>query len=107
MLRSIRITPLCAALLLAACSTPSSHTAVPTEAEGEMVASQSEGASAPATAAVEQEDPIVCKRVVKTGTRVAQRLCMRRSQQEAHKRGAQEMLGEVQKRGALSTQSQQ
>lgn len=107
MLRSPLIILFGAALLMTACTTPSSHTAVaPEAASGDMVASHGDVASAPAAAANE-DDPIVCKKVVQTGTRVAQRICMRQSQVEANQRDAQEMLGEVQKRGAISKQSQQ
>lgn len=106
MLHKFCAVPLCTMLFVTACSTPSSHTAVTPETDGDLVASRSEAGSEPA-AAVAEEDPIVCKRIVQTGTRVAQRICMRRSQVEANQRDAQEMLGEVQKRGVLGNETKQ
>ena len=103
MLRSPLIFLFGAALFMTACTTPSSHTEA---TSGDMVASHGDDASAPAAAAAE-DDPLVCKKVTQTGTRVAQRICMRQSKIEANQRDAQEMLGEVQKRGAISKQSQQ
>jgi hypothetical protein len=91
----------CASLIVTACTTPASRTAVTPDAGSEMVAAGGDFASAPAVAAPTEEDPLVCKNVVKTGTRVSQRTCVRRSQIEAHQRGAHEMLGEVQRRGVL------
>ena len=93
----------CAALLATACTTPASRTAVAPEVGSDMAATGGDLASAPAVASAAEEDPIVCERVVQTGTRVAQRICMRRSQVEANQRNAHEMLGEVQKRGAQQT----
>jgi hypothetical protein len=93
----------CAALLATACTTPASHTAVLPEVGSDMAAAGDDLASAPAVASAAEEDPIVCERVVQTGTRVAQRICMRRSEAEANQRNAHEMLGEVQKRGAQQT----
>jgi len=49
----------------------------------------------------------MCKKVIQTGTRVAQRICMRRSQVEANQRDAREMLGEVQRRGVLVNDPEQ
>jgi hypothetical protein len=46
-------------------------------------------------------------KVIQIGTRVAQRICMRRSQVETNQRDAREMLGEVQKRGVLVNESKQ
>ncbi|MEX2126050.1 MAG: hypothetical protein WD795_19325 [Woeseia sp.] len=79
----------CAALLGTACTTPAGRTAVAPDVGSDMVP----------VAATAEENPLVCKNVVQTGTRVAQRICMRRSQMDAHQRGAHEMLGEVQRRG--------
>ncbi|MGB5354535.1 MAG: hypothetical protein WBN32_13055 [Woeseia sp.] len=95
----------CTALLLTACATPTRDTAVVPEADEGLVASRGEAASALAAAA--EENPLVCKEVVQTGTRVAKRICMRRSQVEANQRDAQEMLGEVQKRGVLVNETKQ
>jgi hypothetical protein len=107
MLRSNLVVLFCAALLVTACSTPSSRTSAAPEANGDTVASRNDVASAPTAAAAKEDDPLVCKKVTQTGTRVAQRICMRRSQIEANKRDAQEALGEAQKRGALSNESAQ
>lgn len=107
MLRPILVVTLCTALQLTACTTPASHTGVVPEADGDAVASRGDAASAPAAAAVVDDDPLVCERVVQTGTRVAQRICRRQSAIDASKRAAEEMLGEVQKRGAISTSGQQ
>lgn len=89
----------CAALLGTACTTPASRTAVAPDVGSDMAADGGGVASAPAVAATAEEDPLVCKKVIRTGTRVAQHTCMRRSQMEGHQRGAHEMLGEVQRRG--------
>lgn len=107
MFHTFRVVAFCTMLFLAACSTPSSHTAVTPETDGELVASRSEAASEPAAAAAAGDDPIVCKRVVQTGTRVAQRICSRQSELDAKQRDAQEMLGEVQKRGVLVNETKQ
>ena len=45
------------------------------------------------------EDPLICKSVAQTGTRVARRTCMRRSTQEQQQRDAREALDAVQRRG--------
>lgn len=95
----------CTVLFLAVCTTPSRHTAITPESDGDLVASRSEAAGEPAAAA--EDDPLVCKRIVQTGTRVAQRICMRRSRIEANQNDAQEMLGEVQKRGVLGNETRQ
>lgn len=97
----------CAALLATACATPAGHTPVLPEAGSDMAAAGGDPASAPAVASTTEEDPIVCERVIQTGTRVAQRICMRRSEAEANQRNAHEMLGEVQKRGAQQTTTKQ
>ncbi|TDJ38115.1 MAG: hypothetical protein E2O54_13630 [Gammaproteobacteria bacterium] len=107
MLRSLLVVLFYAALLVTACTTPSSRTAVAPEASGDMVASRRDVASAPAAAAADEDDPLVCKKVIQIGTRVAQRICMRRSQVETNQRDAREMLGEVQKRGVLVNESKQ
>lgn len=93
----------CTVLFLAVCTTPSRHTAITPESDGDLVASRSEAASEAAA----EDDPLVCKRIVQTGTRVAQRICMRRSQIKANQNDAQEMLGEVQKRGVLGNETRQ
>lgn len=91
---------LCAALLGSACTAPASRTAAAPGVGSDVSAAVGDSASAPATAAMaEEEDPLVCKSVARTGTRVAKRTCMRRSQAEARERAAHEMLGEIQRRG--------
>lgn len=107
MLRKLRAAALCTVLFVTACSTPSSHTATTPATDGEPVASSNEITSEPTAAAVAEEDPIVCKRIVQVGTRIAQRICMRQSQIDKGERDAREMLGEVQKRGALGNQTKQ
>lgn len=97
----------CAALLGTACTTPASRTAVAPDAGSDMAAAGGDVASAPAVAATAEEDPLVCKNVVQTGTRVAQRTCVRRSHIEAHQRNAHEMLGEVQRRGVLANETKE
>ena len=57
MLRLPLVVQFCAALLVSACATPSSRTAVAPDASGNIVASQGDLASAPAAA---EEDPLVC-----------------------------------------------
>lgn len=103
-MRTRLIVLFCAALLGTACTTPASRTAVMPDAGSEMAAAGGDHSSAPAVAATAEEDPLVCKNVIQTGTRVAQRTCVRRSQIEAQKRDAQDMLGEVQKRGVLANE---
>jgi hypothetical protein len=89
----------CAALLGSACTAPASRTAVAPEVGSNLSAAGGDLASAPGGAAMgEEEDPLICKSVTRTGTRVAQRTCMRRSQLEKAQRDAHEMLGEVQRR---------
>jgi hypothetical protein len=95
-----RLVVLCSAALLAsACSAPASRTAESPDADNAASASGSEFASAPTVTAAAEDDPIVCKSVTRTGTRVAERICMRRSTAEKQQRDAREMLGEVQRRG--------
>ena len=79
----------CILLAGAACTTPASRTAV-SPVDGDVTGE-------PVAAA--DGDPIVCKRVVPTGTRVAQRTCMRRSEFDKARRDGHEMLEEVQRRG--------
>lgn len=107
MLRSRRVVPCCAVLLLTACTTPSGPSAVAPAADADVVESRSEAASTPAAAAAVEDDPMVCERVIPTGSRVAQRICQRRSVIEANQRDSQEFLGEVQKRGVLVNDSKQ
>lgn len=101
MFDTVRVAAFCTVLLLAACTTPSRPTAVTPDASGEPMASSNEAAGE--SAAVVEDDPIVCERVTQIGTRVAQRICKRQSQIDAEKRAAEEVLGEVQKRGALDS----
>jgi hypothetical protein len=97
----------CAALLGSACTTPANRAAVGTQVPGDMAAAGGDAATAPTVAATAEEDPLVCEMVVQTGTRVAQRICMRQSQLDANKRDADEMLGEVQRRGVQANETQQ
>jgi hypothetical protein len=107
MLRSLLFVIFCAALLVAACTTPASRTAVEPVAGGDMAATRDDLASETTVAAAAVDDPMVCKSVIQTGTRVTQRICERRSQAEAKQRDAKEMLGEVQKRGVLVNETKQ
>ena len=88
-----------AALLAIACAAPASRTAVAPEVGSDVAAAGGDFASVPAVAATAEEDPLVCKSVIRTGTRVAERSCMRRSQEEKMQRDAHEMLEGVQRRG--------
>ena len=106
MLRLNLIVLFCAVLLVSACATPSDRPTVAPDS-GETVASGPDVASVPVAAASEQDDPLVCKRIVQTGTRVAQRICRRQSEIDASQRGAQDMLGEAQKRGTQANETQQ
>ena len=117
MLRSPIIVLFGAALLMTACTTPSSHTvaapeatshtvAAPEATSGNMVASHGDVASAPAAVA-DEDDPIVCKKVTQLGSRVARRTCMRQSQIEKNQRYAKELLEDVQNQGAIEKQTRQ
>lgn len=105
MLRLIQVVFFCVVLLGSGCSTSASRTEVQPGADDDLVATRDAAETAPAAAV--DDDPLVCKRTIQTGTRVAQRTCKRRSEIEADKRDAQEILGEVQKRGALAKDSVQ
>ena len=83
----------CAALLMIGC------TAVTPEPRSDVAKAAGDVASAPAVPAAAEEDPVVCESIVRTGTRVAQRRCMRRSDLDRQQRGGQEALGEWQRRG--------
>ena len=107
MLRSRQVILLCAVLLGAACTTPASRTAVAPEVGDDPAVSGGDTASSPTVAAATEEDPMVCERISQTGTRVSQRVCMRRSQMEAKQRAAQDLLGEVQKRGVQANQAKE
>lgn len=87
---------LCIAAVAAACTTPANRTA---PVDHEATAVNADGDSASATVAAADKDPFVCKTVVPTGTRVAQRTCMRQSEFDKARRDGGEMLGEVQRRG--------
>jgi hypothetical protein len=94
------VTVFCATLLGAACTAQSSRTAVAPDVDNHVAAAGGEHANAPGSATTaEDEDPLECKSVVQTGTRVAQRTCMRRSEKEAQQRDAHELLEAVQRRG--------
>lgn len=87
---------LCATALVSACSAPANRTtAAPQPAGGQGTELASTEAS--------EADPIVCERVPVTGTRVAKRVCMRRSVREQQRRDSQEMLDQVQRRGVIDT----
>lgn len=105
MLRLLQAVLFCAVLLGSGCSTSASRTGAPLEAGDDLVAARDDAASAPA--ATVDDDPLVCERVIQTGTRVAQRICKRRSEIEKESRDAQQMLGEVQKRGVLNNETKQ
>jgi hypothetical protein len=97
---------LCAAVLAGACAAPASRTADAAPEVGDGPAVGHDVASAAAGAATaEEEDPLVCRPVVRTGTRVAREICMRRSEIEKRQRDAGEMLGEVQRRGAIQVET--
>lgn len=88
-----RFALVCAAVLLTACATPASRDpGMPDAVTGGDVT------SAPEIAAAEEKDPIVCESIVRTGTRVAERRCMRRSEKERQQQGGQDALGEWQRR---------
>lgn len=98
----------CAALLVSACTAPATRTAVAPETGSDAAAPVGDVASATTVAATaEEDDPIVCESVARTGTRVAKRLCMRRSEMEKRERDAQEMLGEVQRRAGLGNSTRE
>lgn len=84
----------CIAVIGTACSTAANRTA---PVGIDTTAAETDVDSA-ATAAA-GEDPLVCKTLVPTGTRVAQRTCMRRSEFDKARRDGSEMLEEVQRRG--------
>jgi len=107
MLRSLLVVLFYAALLGIACTAPSSRTTVAPEAGSDMAAAGGDLSSEPAVAATVEEDPLVCETVVQIGARVAQRTCMRRSQVEENQRDAEEMLGEVQRRGVHVNEAQE
>lgn len=87
----------CAVTFGTACTAPANNTAAPTVA----AATGTDVASAADTAGTAEEDPLVCENIIRTGTRVAQRVCMRQSQIDARARSSQETLGDVQRRGNL------
>jgi hypothetical protein len=85
----------CSALLAGACSTSASRTGT-----GDTTPATAELASTSATdATAEEEDPLVCRSVVRTGSRVAERTCVRRSQIEKKQKASQEALQDIQRRG--------
>ena len=77
--------------LLAGCS---SH--APRDAPAEVA----EGSAASIPEATEDRDPIVCKSVVPTGSRIASKSCMRRSEREAMRRSSQDGTNAAQRSGA-------
>lgn len=83
----------CIVVLGTACSTPGNRTA-PVDSDATAAAAETDNAAVTAA-----EDRLVCKTVVPTGTRVAQRTCMRQSEFDKARRDGGEMLGEVQRRG--------
>lgn len=95
------------AMLVTACASTGAPAAPDANAAtGHADAAASGDPADPTVAAAEEDDPLVCENVMRTGTRVAKRICVRRSELERHKRAADEMLGEVQRRSALSTTSE-
>lgn len=86
----------CATLLGTACTSSAPQTA----ATAADVGAGGEAANAQQVAAAE-EDPLVCRPIATTGTRVAKKVCMRQSEIDKGRRDATEMLGEVQRRGVL------
>jgi hypothetical protein len=48
---------------------------------------------------VEDEDPIICKSVEPTGSRIATRSCMRKSERDALRRNSQEETDAIQRKG--------
>lgn len=89
----------CATMLSIACTAPSTRTAGAPEPGSEVAAAGADSEGTPAIAATDEEDPLICETVVRTGTRVAQRSCMRRSQREIMRQNSQDAMGEVQRRG--------
>lgn len=75
-------------VFLAACTAPASRAP---EAVGD-VASAADGT------AQAEEDPLICESIVRTGTRVAERRCMRQSELEKQREGGQQALGDWQRR---------
>lgn len=88
MVKSHHAALLCALLILAACTAPASRAP---EAVGD-VASAAEGT------AQTEEDPLICESIVRTGTRVAERRCMRQSELDKQRAGGQQALGDWQRR---------
>ncbi|HEX7037185.1 MAG TPA: hypothetical protein VF210_15530 [Pseudomonadales bacterium] len=97
---------LCAVLFASACAAPAPTAAEPAGGGAASTAGQ-DLASAETPAATAEDDPIVCRQITRTGTRVAEKVCMRRSQIEKSQRDAAEMLGEVQRRGAMQSHTKQ
>ena len=75
---------LCSMLLVSACAAPT----------------RNPEASVASAAAGTEDDPVVCETVVRTGTRIAERTCMRKSQIDAQRQASQDALQEIQRRGA-------
>jgi hypothetical protein len=96
-----------AALLAIACTAPASRTAVAPEVGSDEAVAGGDFASAPAVAETAEEDPLVCRSVIRTGTRVAERTCVRRSQEDKMQRDAHEMLEAVQRRGVQGNETRE
>ena len=90
----------CFTLVVGGCTAPATdHTraASQTAATGESVASDS---------AVEEtasdSDPLICKYIAPTGSRIARKTCMRQSAWNQIARDAKDATGQVQRNGNLS-----
>tara|TARA_Y100001933_G_C18756513_1_gene462139 strand:- start:21 stop:290 length:270 start_codon:yes stop_codon:yes gene_type:complete len=74
----------CSMLLIGACAAPNRSP------EGNVASA----------AAGTDDDPVVCETVIRTGTRLSERSCMRKSQIDAQRQASQDALQEIQRRGA-------
>jgi hypothetical protein len=97
----------CIALAATACTPTATRTAVDPVDPVDIEVTTADGDTADGdvadSAVAATDDPMVCKRVIPTGTRVAQRTCMRQSEFDKAKKDGQEMLDEVQRRGVIDT----
>lgn len=97
----------CIALIATACTTPGAPTVAdsvdPVDNEVTTADVDTADGDVADSAVAANDDPMVCKRVIPTGTRVAQRTCMRQSEFDKAEQDGQEMLEEVQRRGVIDT----
>lgn len=91
--RSPHLVLACVIVLLSACSS------VPQDAEVAETSSAVAPSTEVAQADQSEEDPVICKSVMRTGSRVAERRCMRKSVMERQERGGQSALEDWQRRG--------